>query len=167
MMSRPRQTRRPVPLFLLVGAAALASLAGATAPVRAQAFVAPAAPGAGYYYPGPSYGYPPPYPYAYNPVPPYYPPPGAYPPAASAPPAPVGATPLPGFAAAATVPPAPGSPAATAVAPGFGYTNRPAFINASGQTCREYKATDLRSGRPVDVYGTACRQPDGQWRVIN
>jgi len=145
MMTRPRQTRRPVPLFL-VGATALAVLAAAPMPVRAQAFVAPPAPGAGYYYPGPYYGYPPPHPYAYNPVPPYYAPPAAYP-WASASPAPVEATPLP--------------------APGFGYTSRPAFINASGQTCREYKATDLRSGRPVEVYGTACRQLDGQWRVMN
>jgi hypothetical protein len=165
MMSRPRQTRRYVPLFL-AGAAALAAVT-APIPVRAQAFVAPGAPGAGYYYPGPSYGYPPPYPYAYNPTPPYYAPPVAYPPAASASPAPVRATPLPAPATADTAPPAPGSAAAAAVVPGFGYTNRPAFINASGQTCREYKATDLRSGRPVEVYGTACRQPDGQWRVIN
>jgi surface antigen len=55
---------------------------------------------------------------------------------------------------------APSSPAIT-------YTNKPAFTNAAGQTCREYKSTDATGGHPIDVFGTACKAADGQWRVVN
>jgi hypothetical protein len=115
-------------------------------------FVAVGAPCCGYYYgPGPYYGYPPPYYYA--PPPGYYPPPpGYYPPPASA-----NAPGQPAPPASATsAMAAPGSPPIT-------YTNKPAFTNSAGQTCRQYKATD--GGR--DVFGTACQQADGQWRVVN
>jgi len=60
----------------------------------------------------------------------------------------------------AAAPAAPSSPAIT-------YTNKPAFTNAAGQTCREYKTTDTTGGHPIDVVGTACRAADGQWRVVN
>jgi surface antigen len=50
---------------------------------------------------------------------------------------------------------------------GITYTNKPAFTNAAGQTCREYKTTNAAAGRSVDVYGTACKTADGQWRVVN
>ena len=33
--------------------------------------------------------------------------------------------------------------------------------------CREYAIDAMIGGRPDKVYGTACRQPDGSWRVQN
>ena len=32
--------------------------------------------------------------------------------------------------------------------------------------CREYQRTVTIDGAPVEAYGTACRQPDGSWRMI-
>ena len=39
--------------------------------------------------------------------------------------------------------------------------------DSSGNYCREYQSTTTIDGRPVPSYGTACLQPDGQWRIIN
>lgn len=36
---------------------------------------------------------------------------------------------------------------------------------ASGQYCREYKQTITIGGEPQQSYGTACRQPDGTWKI--
>jgi hypothetical protein len=147
--------------FLLTGfAAALALIALATLSPRAQArvWVSVGVPFPGYGY-GPYYDYPPP---GYYPPPPGYypPPPGGYaPPGAPAPSAYTPGAPAPGYA-----PPA-GGAAAPASGPQITYTSRPPFTNSAGQTCREYKTTDPSAGR--DVYGTACRQADGQWRVVN
>lgn len=33
-------------------------------------------------------------------------------------------------------------------------------------TCREYVSDVLIGGRRETVYGTACLQPDGQWRIV-
>src|SRR6266851_390410 len=33
--------------------------------------------------------------------------------------------------------------------------------------CREYQSTTTIAGQPESVVGTACRQPDGTWRIIN
>jgi surface antigen len=33
--------------------------------------------------------------------------------------------------------------------------------------CREYAIDAMIGGRPDKLYGTACRQPDGSWRVQN
>lgn len=82
------------------------------------------------YYPPPAY-----YPY-YAPPPAYYPAPAYYPPAAPA--------------------AAPATSAATSAA--ITYTDRPAFKNAAGQTCREYKTAN-------GVLGTACQDSSGQWRA--
>ena len=38
---------------------------------------------------------------------------------------------------------------------------------ASGAYCREYTAKATVGGKEVDTYGTACRQPDGSWKLIN
>lgn len=35
----------------------------------------------------------------------------------------------------------------------------------SAGPCREYTIDAMIGGRPEKVYGTACRQPDGSWRV--
>ncbi|HEY1794678.1 MAG TPA: hypothetical protein VGG57_01030 [Stellaceae bacterium] len=94
------------------------------------------------------YGYPccaAPYPYAPYPYPPaYYPPPPPapyYPPVAYA---------------------APAAPAAAAAAQptAITYTSKPAFKNAAGQTCREFKTAS-------NTLGTACQDASGQWRVSN
>lgn len=37
----------------------------------------------------------------------------------------------------------------------------------NGMYCREYQATAAVGGRPQQVYGTACRQPDGAWKIMN
>jgi hypothetical protein len=129
------------------GAAVIAALTfGATVlvPTAAEAFVA-----VGFSFPiGFPFFYPPyPYPY-YYPPPPYYPPP-AYPPP------PVAYQPSTGYAPSATAPPA------------ITYTPRRAWTDASGRQCREYKSTRDINGRATQVYGTACRDADGQWRLVN
>jgi len=35
----------------------------------------------------------------------------------------------------------------------------------SGQYCREYQQEIIVGGEPQKSYGTACRQPDGSWRI--
>lgn len=37
----------------------------------------------------------------------------------------------------------------------------------AGQYCREYQQTIVVGGRTEEAYGTACRQPDGSWKVVN
>jgi surface antigen len=41
------------------------------------------------------------------------------------------------------------------------------FQNPNGAYCREYQQQIFIDGRPQRSYGTACRQPDGSWRVVN
>ena len=170
--------------LLLTGVAA-ALVAAALPPAPAQAFwvgVGTPFPGWGYA-PAPYYAYPPQAYYAppgyYAPPSGYYAPPGAPPPSAYAPAAPAApayppSSPAssayaPSAAAAMYEPPAASTGAPTPLAPtaqatpAISYTSKPAFTNGAGQTCREYKASD--GGR--DVFGTACRQADGQWRVVN
>jgi len=36
---------------------------------------------------------------------------------------------------------------------------------ANGQYCREYKQTITVGGQTENAYGTACRQPDGSWKI--
>ncbi len=33
--------------------------------------------------------------------------------------------------------------------------------------CREYTQTATVAGKPQQVYGTACRQPDGTWKMVD
>jgi hypothetical protein len=42
---------------------------------------------------------------------------------------------------------------------------QPAFQTAGGQICREFQQTVTIAGRPQQAYGTACRQPDGSWKL--
>jgi surface antigen len=39
------------------------------------------------------------------------------------------------------------------------------YQNASGQYCREYQQTITVGGEKQQGYGTACRQPDGSWKI--
>ncbi|MCE2964704.1 MAG: glycine zipper 2TM domain-containing protein [Alphaproteobacteria bacterium] len=38
---------------------------------------------------------------------------------------------------------------------------------SSGQYCREYTQTVMVGGKKQQAYGTACRQQDGTWQVVN
>jgi len=33
--------------------------------------------------------------------------------------------------------------------------------------CREYRSTAIIAGKKQQIYGTACRQPDGTWQTVN
>jgi len=37
---------------------------------------------------------------------------------------------------------------------------------ATGQYCREYQKTVTVGGKTEQAYGTACRQPDGSWKLL-
>ncbi len=52
---------------------------------------------------------------------------------------------------------------------GNAYTVTPVrtFSQASGAPCREFRMYGDVGTRQQEVYGTACRQPDGSWRIIN
>jgi surface antigen len=41
------------------------------------------------------------------------------------------------------------------------------YESASGSYCREFQHGATVGGRTEWIYGTACRAPDGQWRVVN
>ncbi len=41
------------------------------------------------------------------------------------------------------------------------------YQTASGSYCREYQQTVTINGKQEKAYGTACRQPDGSWKVVN
>jgi surface antigen len=51
---------------------------------------------------------------------------------------------------------------------GRAYEVRPVrvFQDRSGRQCREYVTTARIDGRPEQVYGVACRQPDGSWQLV-
>jgi hypothetical protein len=151
----------------IAGAMAVGIVASLPASAQARVFYAVGAPCCGYWGAYPYY----PSPYYYAPPPAYYYPQPTYP--GPAYPAPSAYTPqapsaYPPQAPAAYAPPAasaymtPGAPAAPSAAVSITYTSKPAFTNAAGQTCREYRTN---GGTPV--YGTACQQADGQWRVVN
>ena len=47
------------------------------------------------------------------------------------------------------------------------YTVRPVKqYHRRHRYCREYQTTVTIGGKQRQAYGTACRQPDGQWKVI-
>lgn len=69
-----------------------------------------------------------------------------------------------------------GAPPAYYPPPAYAYPVYPAYPppvavaapRASGAPyCREYQATSTIDGRPQPVYGTACRQADGTWRIVS
>lgn len=41
------------------------------------------------------------------------------------------------------------------------------FKSAGGQDCREFEQTVTIDGRTEVAYGTACRQPDGSWKIVD
>jgi surface antigen len=44
---------------------------------------------------------------------------------------------------------------------------RDGYDRATGGYCREYTTTIVVGGRQQQGVGTACRQPDGSWRIAN
>ena len=46
-------------------------------------------------------------------------------------------------------------------------TPEPAYQTSSGEYCREYQQTIVVGGETQSAFGTACRQPDGTWRITN
>ncbi len=46
-------------------------------------------------------------------------------------------------------------------------TPQPAKQNASGQYCREFQQTVTVGGQTEEAFGTACRQSDGSWKIVN
>jgi len=44
-------------------------------------------------------------------------------------------------------------------------TPSPAYETPAGQYCREYQTTVTVAGKQEQAYGTACRQPDGTWKL--
>lgn len=43
----------------------------------------------------------------------------------------------------------------------------PIYRSGNGQQCREYQSSVTIGGRPQPVYGTACLQADGTWRIVD
>lgn len=59
-------------------------------------------------------------------------------------------------------------PAPVYYAPAPVYAPPPAAAYAAPQgECREYTSTTTIAGQPQNMVGTACRQPDGTWRIVN
>jgi surface antigen len=46
------------------------------------------------------------------------------------------------------------------------FTPTRTYKTAEGQYCREYTQTVQIGGEEQQAYGTACRQPDGTWKII-
>lgn len=46
-------------------------------------------------------------------------------------------------------------------------TPQPAYQTSSGQQCREFTQTVTVGGKTQEAYGTACRQPDGTWKIVS
>jgi surface antigen len=46
-------------------------------------------------------------------------------------------------------------------------TPRRTYQTDSGRYCREYTTSASVGGRQRQVYGTACRQPDGSWEIVS
>lgn len=55
--------------------------------------------------------------------------------------------------------------------PDSGHTGSVTPLNViqrpDGEYCREYSQTISVGGKSEDAYGTACRQPDGSWKIAN
>ena len=64
-----------------------------------------------------------------------------------------------GLAPTVVVPAAPGTVVGTPTSPPYTAPN--------GQTCREYQSMADIGGQRQMVYGTACLQPDGSWRIVS
>ena len=46
-------------------------------------------------------------------------------------------------------------------------TPKKTYKKPDGTYCREFQQTITVGGRTQEAYGTACRQPDGSWKIIS
>ncbi|MEE3623263.1 hypothetical protein UCD39_04585 [Nitrospirillum sp. BR 11752] len=140
---------------------ALLALAGGSAPAGARTFVSVGIGVGPYWRPAGYYGpywhdpywrwrnpYWAPYPAVYAP---YYAPPPVY------------VEPPPVYTAPVVVQ-APPPPPAVVAPPVQTVAAKPAYDQSN---CREYTSTITVAGQPTQQVGTACRQPDGSWRIMN
>jgi surface antigen len=49
----------------------------------------------------------------------------------------------------------------------YGYVEPQRSYQSNSGYCREYSQTVYIGGRAEQAYGTACRQPDGSWQIVN
>ena len=49
----------------------------------------------------------------------------------------------------------------------YGYVTPAASYRHNGNYCREYEQTIYINGRPRNAHGTACKQRDGSWQIVN
>ena len=47
------------------------------------------------------------------------------------------------------------------------YTPTRTYQASGGEYCREFQQTVVVGGKTESAYGTACRQPDGSWKIVN
>ncbi len=47
------------------------------------------------------------------------------------------------------------------------FTPTRTFQSSDGRYCREYQTVIKVGGKSEKGYGTACRQPDGSWKMVN
>ncbi|MBL4603960.1 MAG: glycine zipper 2TM domain-containing protein [Emcibacteraceae bacterium] len=47
------------------------------------------------------------------------------------------------------------------------YVPQPAVQNNQGEYCREYQQTITIGGETKNAYGKACRQEDGDWKIVS
>ncbi|MBM3491860.1 MAG: glycine zipper 2TM domain-containing protein [Alphaproteobacteria bacterium] len=45
-------------------------------------------------------------------------------------------------------------------------TPQPAYQTSGGEYCREFQQTVTVGNKTEQAYGTACRQPDGSWKIV-
>jgi hypothetical protein len=72
--------------------------------------------------------------------------------------------PPPRHSAVVVVEPTPPAPAPVVVVP---QQAPAAAATTSTAYCREFQTTTLVNGQPQPSYGTACRQPDGAWKIVS
>ena len=46
-------------------------------------------------------------------------------------------------------------------------TLQDALDKSAGGPCREFQESVIIDGKTQRAYGTACRQPDGTWKIVN
>lgn len=46
-------------------------------------------------------------------------------------------------------------------------TPKKTYKKPDGSYCREFQQTITIGGRTEEAYGTACRQPDGTWKIVS
>ena len=72
-----------------------------------------------------------------------------------------------GFSSGGTVPLARGFAVLSSDSGHSGSVTPIRTYQSAGTYCREYQQTVIIGGKQEQSYGTACRQPDGSWKVVS